>query len=346
VDRRIASGRRARVAVLVVGLAGLWTIADALWGSAGQGLLRQLGVFAVRLGALLVIAGLCFTFRTTWHSRMKAALAFVVGGLSRWSRRLLPAWNRHDDGSRRMRLGERIALIGGLGVCVLDVGLTALLLRDVFPEVPYRMSLLDAMPAAVQEWAFYVAVASLKTGLALWFGIWERGREGESSGVLRWFVLGGASAFDAVLALARGLVLADQGITGAPVMVSNIVFVGFGVAVPWVVAHTGRLLAAALDPLLERLSLVRVLAAIPILIFLGAIWLCALAFVVPVGIALGVLGIAAAIWYAMEDTVALVIGQEPQGPPLQAELVVEDPRVDDRNDERPALMPRTSGGGL
>jgi hypothetical protein len=167
--------------------------------------------------------------------------------------------------------------------------------------------------------------------------------------VLRWFVLGGASAFDAVLAIARGLVLADHGITGAPVMVSNIVFVGFGIAVPWVVAHTGRLLAAALDPLLERLSLVRVLAAIPILLFLGAIWLVALAFVVPVAVTLGVLGIAAAIWYAMEDTAALVLGQEPPGPPLDNALVVADePRAHDREDERPALMPRqlTSGGDL
>jgi hypothetical protein len=335
---------------LVVGLAGLWTIADALWLSAGEaGLVRQLGVFAVRLGGLLLLAGVCFAFRTVWHARMKAALSTVVGGLTRWSRRLLPAWSRADDGQRRMRLGERIALVGGLLVCVLDIGLTALLLRDVFPEVPYRMTLLDALGPAVQEWGFYITVAALKTGLALWFGIWERGREGEGGGVLRWFVLGGASAFDAVLAIARGLVLADHGITGAPVMVSNIVFVGFGIAVPWVVAHTGRLLAAALDPLLERLSLVRVLAAIPVLLFLGAIWLCALAFVVPVAVALGVLGIAAAIWFAMEDTAALVLGQEPQGPPLDAELVVADPpRGRDRGDEPPALMPRqlTTGGEL
>jgi hypothetical protein len=335
---------------LVVGFAGLWTIADALWGSSGEvALLRQLGVFAIRLGVLLVLAGLCFAFRTAWHARMKAALVTVVGGLTRWSRRLLPGWGRAEDGHRRMRLGERIALVGGLFVCVLDIGLTALLLRDVFPEVPYRMTLLDALGPAVQEWAFYVTVAALKTGLALWFGIWERGREGEGGGVLRWFVLGGASAFDAVLALARGLVLADHGITGAPVMVSNIVFVGFGIAVPWVVAHTGRLLAAALDPLLERLSLVRLLAAIPVLLFLGIVWLGALAFVVPVAIALAVLGIAAALWYAMEDTVALAIGQEPQGPPLDHALVVtDDPRGSDPGDERPALMPRqlTSAGEL
>jgi hypothetical protein len=51
----------------------------------------------------------------------------------------------------------------------------------------------------------------------------------------------------------------------------------------------------------------------------------------------------------MEDTAALVLGQEPQGPPLDNALVVADePRAHDREDERPALMPRqlTSGGDL
>lgn len=311
--------RRTRVVLVVLGLAGLWTLAEVVLVPT-FGLAHVLAVLALRIGVLFIAAGVFPAMRAAWHGRLRALVQDGMTAFTAWSRRWWPTFTRTREHAG-LRLGERLALVAGIFVAVLDVVLTSLLLRDVFPEPPYRLPLAAAwLGPALAEGSFYVAVASLKTALALWFGMFERTHEGGEPGRLRWFVLGSASAFDAVLAIVRGLGLAEQGMGGAPVMVSNVVFVGFGIAVPWVVAHTGRLLALAVDPLLARFSLVRVLATLPVLALVGAAWLVVLVLAIPAAAIGLVLALATALWFAIEDTAALLLGQEPLPPPTDARL--------------------------
>lgn len=326
-----ARERRARVVVLAVALAGLISIAHSFWGP-HVGFGRSLAAFVLLLGALFIVAGLAGAFRAFWHAKLRGIILAAFDWIGRWHRGRL---GRRREASLRessLRPGERIALAIGLALCVLDVVLTVLLLRDVFPEPPYRFDLFGLLGPEQQEWVFYVSVAAFKTMLELWFGMFDRTRMNNGR-ALRWFILGGASAFDGVLAAARGVMLAEQGLGGGPVFASNVLFVGFGVAIPWVVAHTGGLLAEAIDPFLERYSLLRLLAAIPRALLLGLGWLLIVlvgAIVFPV---LSILGITTAIWIALEGLVGIVLGQ---GDPHEPVIVLKERASEE-------LVPRDRG---
>jgi len=343
--------RRARVIVAVLGLAGLWTVAEALLTTTEdptRSLLHHIGGLVLRVGGLWIGAGVFAALRGFWHRRFRRDLIWVLGGFARWTERRLPAFEARSSQGEPLKLGERIALLSGVFVLGLDVCLTTLLLRDVFPEPPYLVPALEALAPGMQEWAFYVSVASLKTALALWFGAFERTREGTSS-PLRWFVLGSASAFDGALAIARGVVLAEEGIAGPSIMVSNIVFVGFGLAVPWVVAHTGRLLASSLDPWLARVSALQTLAAVPRWIGLGLLWLAVIVVLVPTGTVGLLLGFLTAVWFAVEDTAGLVLGHDPAHPPIDpalarlADIPVEDVPEPPHHHRPSNFLPRLGG---
>ncbi|MCA9663643.1 MAG: hypothetical protein KC486_35260, partial [Myxococcales bacterium] len=104
---------------------------------------------------------------------------------------------------------------------------------------------------------------------------------------------------------------------------SNIVFVGFGLAIPWVVAHTGGLLVRAADPFLTRFGLLRLLTALPRLLLAGAIWALALAVGLPLLLLVAAVGIVATIWSSLHEVVALLLGHDdPEAPALA--YVIDD----------------------
>jgi len=315
---------RMRVLGSALALALLWSLGDMLLlvpEAARRPLVRELALFVLRLGAILVAASLLTWCRRFWRTTLHRTLVAGFTGLTAWTRSILPNRQEHDPAQRQdFSAGRGIALFLGIGVALLDVLLTTLLLKDVFPEPPYRLP-------GLHDWTFYVAVASLKTTLALWFGIAES-MASDPPPWRRWFVLGGASAFDGVLALARGLALAEQGLSGAPIMVSNLVFAGFGIAVPWVIAHTGQLLAGAFDPLLARWSLMRRIAAIPALSWVGLVWALVLAITVPAGVVGLAIGLLAATWGAIEDFAGMLLGHDGNDPdPMSDWRLVEAQRI-------------------
>ena len=215
-------------------------------------------------------------------------------------------------------------------------------------ESSWRFELWGLLSPAAAEWSFYVVVALFKTLLELWFGVFDRIRSAAGgASAMRWFVLGGASAFDAALAAARGLLLAEQGMGGSAVTVSNIVFVGFGVAVPWVAAHTGGLLVAGMDGFLARLGLLRWLAALPRVLLLTTLWLMVVALALPVLATVLALGLVALVWFALDDVVATILGHEDDATPdLPIELlrVAREASPPSPPRDPPLALPRVAGG--
>jgi len=275
---------------------------------------NQLALAVAVAFAVLITGALLARLRRLWDRGARRSLLRAGDLLGRISMSLWP-WSSGQEQTTApepLRSGERVALLAGLALTLLDVALTVLLLRDVFPEPPYRLPLLDQLSPTLADWSFYIAVAAFKTLLELWLGVVDRlrARAGADSKSLRWFVLGAASAFDAALAIARGLLLAEQGLTGATVLVSNIVFVGFGLAVPWVVAHTGGLLVDAADPFLARFGLLRALSALPRLLLLAALWGLAIALGAPLVFALLAVGALIVVWSALDEMIALVLGHD------------------------------------
>jgi hypothetical protein len=340
------------VLLTALGLSVLVVLADALLRGplSAHGLPRQLGAVLISGGALVVLAGVVTAFRRAWHRSIRRAGRRAWDRWWAWSAAM---WRggRRGNASASLRAGERVALIVGLCLTGLDVVLTVLLLKDVFPAPPYRFDVGGLLSPAAADWSFYVAVAGFKTGLEVWFGVVDRVRRhaGEpasaSATAARWFVLGGASAFDAVLAASRGLLLAEQGLDGAAVAVSNVLFVGFGIAVPWVAAMTGGLLVAAADPLLARLSPLALVADLARLGTLAAAWLVVLLVGLPALATLGALGLLTAAWFAVEDIVALVLGED-DGPPPDAIVLFEaaEPAGDSSREPPRAGRHAASGG--
>jgi len=197
------------------------------------------------------------------------------------------------------------------------------------------------------EWSFYVVVALFKTLLELWFGVFDKIRSAVAGpSAMRWFVLGGASAFDAALAAARGLLLAEQGMGGSAVTVSNIVFVGFGIAVPWVAAHTGGLLVAAMDGFLAKLGLLRWLAALPRMLLLLGLWLVVVAVSLPIGGLILAIGLLALVWGALDDVVGTILGHDEDDSPALPVSVMQISREVDEPRDPPLALPRSMVGGV
>ena len=333
------SPRRVRSLVLATGLAALAVLAQSMLQEPPPPALRQVGTFVLAAFGLLLLGSLLARLRELWHTHLRSLLGRIGAGLWSWTGRVWPRSGGETKEGASLGTGERIALIAGLVLSALDVALTTLLLRDVFPEPPYRFELFGLLSPAASEWSFYVVVALFKTLLEVWFGVFDRIRSHASRpSALRWFVLGGASAFDAALAAARGMLLAEQGMGGSAVMVSNIVFVGFGIAVPWVAAHTGGLLVAGMDGFLARLGVLRWLAALPRMLLLLALWLAVVAVSLPVFalvIGFGVLGL---VWFALDDVIATILGHDDAGPMAPA-LPIEVVQVARESDEPPSPQP-------
>lgn len=308
----VLAQRRTRALTLAVGLGALAVLGHAVLvgppsDAPGAYAVRGAGLFALLSFAVLLLGALLRRLQLGWHQQIRSALVRAGEGFWRLTQRLWPRAPADDPASPPMRLGERIALVAGLCLTALDVVLTTLLLRDVFPEPPYRFDLFGLLSPEAAEWSFYAAVAIFKAVLEVWFGVFDTIRGGSG---LRWFVLGGASAFDAALAASRGLVLAEQGIVGASVTVSNIIFIGFGLAVPWVAAHTGGLLVSAMDGWLARLGVLRIVSALPRLLVLGALWLLAIAVSAPIlALVLG-LALLVAVWSSLDDVIATILGHD------------------------------------
>ncbi|MEZ4380055.1 MAG: hypothetical protein R3A79_01815 [Nannocystaceae bacterium] len=334
--RRERLARRARTLILAISLAALWAIASAAWSPEPQAAARLVGVALVIAAGVLLFDALLGRIQQRWHGGLRRALVDVGERVQALLQRIWPSDQATTEtGDAPLRTGERLALVAGCALTALDVALTTLLLRDVFPEPPYRFAALSAISPELVEWSFYLTVALFKALLELWLGVVDRLRSGEGSAPLRYFVLGLASAFDAALAVARGLLLAEQGITGAAVTTSNIVFVGFGLAIPWVVAHTGGLLVRAADPLLTRFGLLRLLTALPRLLLAGAIWALALAVGLPLLILVAAFGIVATIWSSLHEVVALLLGHDdPEAPAIA--YAVDEPSAAPRGDPNPA----------
>lgn len=318
--------RRARVVTLVLAASAAVSLALLLWGPP-RPVGMTLGTFVIAVVCGFSLAGLVGAFRSLWHRTLRRGFNRGFDRLAAWTRRRTGRRAPNVPSGGGLGLGDRIALIVGLMLACLDVVLTILLLRDVFPEPPYRFDLFGLLTPTQTQWSFYVAVAAFKTVLELWFGVFDRSRPGGTRS-LRLFVLGGASAFDGTLAAARGMMLAEQGLTGSPVFASNVLFIGFGVAVPWVIAHTGGLLAAGLDPWLARLSPFRWLAALPGLMLVGLVWACVLAGAVVLGGPVLVMGILTAVWFALENMVAVLLGHDDPSPPIVVLRETEDPGHD------------------
>ncbi len=341
------SPRRVRLLVLSTGLAAALVLARAMYAGAAPGLAGHAATFVLAALGLLLLGSLLQRVRVLWHARLQGGLARVGAALWAWTGRAWPRRTTEGDDRPPMGMGDRIALIAGLALCVLDVALTTLLLRDVFPEPPYRFELMGWLSPEAAEWSFYVVVALFKTLLELWFGVFDKIRSAVAGpSAMRLFVLGGASAFDAALAAARGMLLAEQGMGGSAVTVSNIVFVGFGVAVPWVAAHTGGLLVTAMDGFLARMGLLRWLAALPRMLLLLTLWLGIVALCLPIGAAVVGVGLLALVWSSLDDVVATILGHDDEDltPALPVELVritqEEPPR------DPPLSLSRTAGGAL
>jgi len=341
------SPRRVRLLVLATGLAALAVLARAMQGEPGS-LAGHAGTFVLGAFALLLLGSLLQRLRRLWHTHLRSTLTRVGEALWAWTGRMWPRREPDPKDSASLGTGERIALIAGLVLCALDVALTTLLLRDVFPEPPYRFELWGLLSPAAAEWSFYVVVALFKTLLELWFGVFDRIRSAAGgASAMRWFVLGGASAFDAALAAARGLLLAEQGMGGSAVTVSNIVFVGFGVAVPWVAAHTGGLLVAGMDGFLARLGLLRWLAALPRVLLLTTLWLAVVALALPLLTTIFAVGVLALVWFALDDVVATILGHDDDASPdLPIELlrVAQDDAPQDPPRDPPLALQRLAGG--
>jgi hypothetical protein len=341
------SPRRVRLLVLASGLAALAVLARAMLAGSPPAPAEHVGGFVLAAFALLLLGSLLQRLRQLWHTRLRSLLVRAGAALWGWTGKVWPRGEVEDGGRPPLGTGDRIALVAGLLLCALDVALTTLLLRDVFPEPPYRFELMGWLSPEAAEWSFYVVVALFKTLLELWFGVFDKIRSAVAGpSAMRWFVLGGASAFDAALAAARGMLLAEQGMGGSAVTVSNIVFVGFGVAVPWVAAHTGGLLVAGMDGFLARLGLLRWLANLPRMLLLLALWLAVVAISLPIGAALLGFGLLALVWFSLDDVVATILGHEDDDttPALPVELIQisqgEPPR------DPPLALPRTAGGVL
>lgn len=344
------SPQRVRSLVLATGLAALAVLGLSMLQEPGPGALHQAGTFVLAAFGLLLLGSLLTRLRMLWHTHLRSLLGRVGSALWSWTGRVWPRSGGEAEDGARLGTGERIALIAGLVLSALDVALTTLLLRDVFPEPPYRFELFGLLSPAASEWSFYVVVALFKTLLEVWFGVFDRIRSAVAGpSALRWFVLGGASAFDAALAAARGMLLAEQGMGGSAVMVSNIVFVGFGIAVPWVAAHTGGLLVAGMDGFLARLGLLRWLAALPRVVLLLALWLVVIAVSLPVmGLVLGV-GMLALVWFALDDVIATILGHDDSGPlapALPIEVIQVTRESDDPPSQPPLALPRVPMGGV
>lgn len=313
--------RRWRVIATAVGLGSLCVLTDAMIHGplVRQGAAHSAGALVLLVGSLLMLSGILTAFRRAWHRYLRRDTDALITRLTAWTRRFVRG-RRPAVSTAPMRLGERIALLAGLLLTALDVVLTSLLLKDVFPEPPYRFELLAGISPAAVDWSFYVIVAGFKAVLEVWFGVIDRvkleaeGQRGATWSATRWFVLGGASAFDAVLAASRGLLLAEQGLDGAAVTVSNIVFIGFGIAVPWVAAMTGALLVPAAEPILARLAPLALLANGLRLAAVAAVWIVALAIGLPFLLTLAGLGLACAAWFAIEDGLGVILGHD-EAPP-------------------------------
>ncbi len=306
------SPARIRLLVLSAALAGVAVVARAMLSPHPLNLADHLGGLLLASFAVLLLGSFYARLRKLWHMHLHGALARLGSGLWAFSERWWPHSEPEPEPVRpRLGGGERIALVAGLLLCALDVALTTLLLRDVFPEPPYRFELFGLLSPGASEWSFYVAVALFKTLLELWFGVFDKIRSAIAGpSAMRWFVLGGASAFDAALAAARGMLLAEQGMGGSAVTVSNIVFIGFGIAVPWVAAHTGGLLVGAVDGFLARLGLLRWLAAVPRLALLLTLWLAVIAVSLPLGAVLLACGCFGLVWRALDDIVATILNHD------------------------------------
>lgn len=342
------SPRRVRLLVLATGLAALGVLARAMLSGAPITPAEHVGGLVLGSFALLLLGSLLQRLRTLWHTQLRGAVVKVGAALWAWTGKVWPRGESDETGRPPLGTGDRIALVAGLLLCALDVALTTLLLRDVFPEPPYRFSLMGWLSPEAAEWSFYVVVALFKTLLELWFGVFDKIRSAVAGpSAMRWFVLGGASAFDAALAAARGMLLAEQGMGGSAVTVSNIVFVGFGIAVPWVAAHTGGLLVAGMDGFLARLGLLRWLAALPRLLLLATLWLAIVALSLPLGATIVAIGLLALVWFSLDDVVATILGhdeKDDEGAALPVELL-NIAREDGPRDP-PIGMTRTAGGAL
>lgn len=342
------SPRRVRLLVLSTGLAALAVLGRSVIFGASPGVAELAATFVLAAFAMLLFGSLLQRLRGLWHLHLRELLARVGAALWSWTGKVWPRREVEGEGRPAMGTGDRIALIAGLALCVLDVALTTLLLRDVFPEPPYRFEMMGWLSPAAAEWSFYVVVALFKTLLELWFGVFDKIRSAVAGpSAMRWFVLGGASAFDAALAAARGLLLAEQGMGGSAVTVSNIVFVGFGVAVPWVAAHTGGLLVGAMDGFLARLGLLRWLAALPRMLLLLGLWLAVVAVSLPVGALIVGIGLLALVWGSLDDVVATILGHdEDEGAPALPVSVIQISREADEPRDPPLALPRSIVGGV
>ena len=339
------SPRRVRLIVLATGLAAVGVLARAMLTGESPGMATHAGGFVLGVFALLLLGSLLQRVRLLWHTQLRSALVRAGAALWAWSGRVWPRGEAEADARPPMGAGDRIALVAGLLLCALDVALTTLLLRDVFPEPPYRLELMGWLSPESAEWSFYVVVALFKTLLELWFGVFDKIRSAVAGpSAMRWFVLGGASAFDAALAAARGMLLAEQGMGGSAVTVSNIVFVGFGVAVPWVAAHTGGLLVSAMDGFLARLGVLRGLLALPRVLLLLALWAAIVAVSLPIGVTILAVGLVCLIWFSLDDVVATILGHDEDDTtalPVELTRIVHEqapPR------DPPLALPRTAGG--
>ena len=302
---------------LAISFAALSAIASALWSPQPSTMPRLIGGALLLATAVLLFDALLGRVEQRWHGGWRQALVVTGERLQGLLAHLWPSHSKTIDESQALKTGERLALLAGCCLAALDVVLTTLLLRDVFPVPPYRFEMLSIISPEAVEWSFYLVVALFKVLLELWLGIVDKLASDGARSPLRYFVLGLASAFDAALAIARGLLLAEQGITGAAVTTSNIVFVGFGLVIPWVVAHTGGLLVRAAGPFLTRFGLLRTLMALPRMLLAGLIWAITLVIGLPLLIMVAAVGLAATIWSSLHEMVALLLGHDdPEGPML------------------------------
>ena len=339
------SPRRVRLIVLATGLAATAVLARTMLVGDSPGMTRHAGGFVLGVFALLLLGSLLQRVRLLWHTQLRSALVRVGAALWTWTGRVWPHSDTEADKGPPMGTGDRIALVAGLVLCTLDVALTTLLLRDVFPEPPYRFELGGWLSPGAAEWSFYVVVALFKTLLELWFGVFDKIRSAVAGpGAMRWFVLGGASAFDAALAAARGMLLAEQGMGGSAVTVSNIVFVGFGVAVPWVAAHTGGLLVSAMDGFLARLGLLRWLLALPRVLLLLALWTVIVAVSLPIGVTILAVGLVCLIWFSLDDVVATILGHDEDDATVLPVELTQILREQAPPRDPPLTLPRIAGG--
>jgi len=331
--------------VLATGLAALGVLAHSMLTGGPPGVATLAGGFVLGVFALLLLGSLLQRLRLLWHTQLRSMLVRTGAALWSWTGRMWPRSETEADPRPPMGTGDRIALIAGLLLCALDVALTTLLLRDVFPEPPYRFELGGWLSPTAAEWSFYVVVALFKTLLELWFGVFDRIRSAVAGpSAMRWFVLGGASAFDAALAAARGMLLAEQGMGGSAVTVSNIVFVGFGVAVPWVAAHTGGLLVSAMDGFLAKLGLLRWLLALPRVLLLLALWVAIVAVSLPIGLTILAVGLVCLMWFSLDDVVATILGHDDDDTTALPVELTQIVREQSPPRDPPLALPRIAGG--